>query len=275
MDLRHGLVALLMGALCVLSGCLYSELPGGEADLYVRAFAWQSDATSWTWEFRIPKPLYAHYRSQGQRPWCLNDSCDWFRYVTDPNDDAYIEALTSELVRAMESRYSGGQLYHNLLQFALDFVTAAIPYTKDSPEEWPKYPIETLVELTGDCEDTSILFASLVRPLDYGVHFLLLPGHAATAVEVHPSFIENAPYEVGYYTYAGKHYAFCETTGDPDKTGYIRVGQLPPESRDDFLEGNWFFYDVRVQAATRATGQLSSPVSQKRDSNWLQHVELP
>ncbi len=275
---RCGSALWVMGAvLCSVSGCFHSGMPDGVSgpDTYVRSFAWQSDGTSWTWEFRIPSTLYAHYRSQSHRRWCLDDSCDWYRYVTDPNDDAYIEALTTELIRAMEARHSAGQLYHKLLQFTLDFVTAAIPYTRDEPEEWPKYPIETLVEVAGDCEDTSILYASLVRPLGYGVHFLLLPGHAATAVEVHRSFIENAPYEVGYYTHADRYFVFCETTGDPARTGYIRVGQLPPDSRDDFLTGRWFFYDVQLQAANRATAQLSSPVSQPTDADWLQWVGLP
>lgn len=275
MSFRRLRIVLLAGALWGLSGCLYSEPPGGDAGDYVRSFAWRSDDTSWKWELQIPRSLYTYYRSQTPRQWCLTDSCDWYRYVTDPNDDAYVEALTTELTRAMEARYKSGQLYHKLLQFMLDFVTAAIPYTKDNPKEWPKYPIETLIELAGDCEDTSILFTSLVRPLGFGVHFLLLPGHAATAVEVHPTFIENAPYEVGYYVHGGKHYAFCETTGDPDRTGYLRVGQLPPESREHFLTGRWFFYDVRTQAGNQATGHLSNAATHTAGTDWLQQVEPP
>ncbi|MDD5453029.1 MAG: hypothetical protein PHZ21_01965 [Candidatus Bipolaricaulis sp.] len=258
------------GTLCSVSGCFYAE-----PEAYVRSFAWESDGTSWTWEFRIPTDLYALYRRQTQRPWCSDESCDWYRYVTDPNDDAYVEALAAELARVMGERYTAGQLYHKTLQFTLDFVTAAIPYTTDQPEEWPKYPIETLVEGRGDCEDTAILYTSLVRPLGHGVHLILLAQHVAVGVEVHPSFIENAPYEVGYYTYAGTYYVFCETTGDPETSGYIPVGYLPPAVRDEFLSDQWFFYDLRLGAASQATAELSTPTANRTDPDWLRWTELP
>jgi len=277
---RRWQALLLIGAVvCSLSGCYYSAVPdgGGGPETYVRSFAWLSDGASWTWKFQIPSSLYEHYRSKTQRQWCYDDGpCDWYRYVTDPNDDAYVEDLAGELVRAMEGRYNSGQLYHKVLQFTLDFVTAAIPYTKDNPQEWPKYPIETLLEVTGDCEDTSILYASLVRPLGRGVHLLVFPGHVAGAVEVHRSFIENAPYEVGYYAHEGRYYVFCETTGDPDEeSGYIKIGELPPGVRDDFLAGQWFFFDVRAQVASHATAQISPPVSNRTDADWLRWTEVP
>ena len=170
------------------------EVTPAQPQVYNRYFAWQSDGSNWHWELRIPYALYSYYNSKSDRYYCTKSACDWYKYVTDPYDDDYVETLSLGLQEAMERRY--GQvtwLYYKVLQFTLDFVTAAIPYAKDYPPEWPKYPVETMVEIQGDCEDTSILYASLVRPMGYGVHLLFLPKHVAVGVAVHWTFIENAP----------------------------------------------------------------------------------
>jgi hypothetical protein len=48
--------------------------------------------------------------------------------------------------------------------------------------EYPKYPLETLVEKKGDCEDQSILAAALLAAMGYEVALLILPIHVALGV---------------------------------------------------------------------------------------------
>ncbi len=56
-----------------------------------------------------------------------------------------------------------------MAECALAFVQATITYALDPGLfEYPRYPVETLVDLVGDCEDTAILYASLVRTLGQG-----------------------------------------------------------------------------------------------------------
>lgn len=250
------------------------EVTAAAPQTYDRYFAWQSDGSNWHWELHIPCALYSYYNSREDRYYCTTTSCDWYKYVMDPYDDDYIESLSFGLQAAMEERYGNPSwLYYKVLQFTLDFVTAAIPYIKDYPPEWPKYPVETLVEIQGDCEDTAILYASLVRPIGYGVHLLFLPRHVAVGVPVHWSFIENAPYRVGYYTWDNQYYVYVETTADPPN--YIEVGYLPSNLVDAWLEGDWWLYDVSQRVSASFKTRIHIPQRPLETQNWLTSVVAP
>jgi len=84
-------------------------------------------------------------------------------------------------------------------------------------DEYPRFPVETLVDDGGDCEDTSILFATLMLILDYDAIFINPPDHYAVGVwgkDLYGS----------YYTYNNKRYYFCETTGNN-----FEIGDIPSE----------------------------------------------
>ncbi|RJX16706.1 MAG: hypothetical protein C4575_14835 [Desulforudis sp.] len=90
-------------------------------------------------------------------------------------------------------------------------------------DQYARYPLETLVDQKGDCEDTSILLASILKEMNYGVVLILLPGdpgHMAVGVKG-----ENLPGV--YYEYQGTRYYYVETTG----TGWS-IGQIPKEYRN-------------------------------------------
>ncbi|MBQ7702493.1 MAG: hypothetical protein IJT54_08845 [Candidatus Methanomethylophilaceae archaeon] len=72
-------------------------------------------------------------------------------------------------------------------QFVLSFCQDAIEYVTDSSSrgqsEYWKFPLETLYDSNGDCEDTSILFASILSASGYSsVGVFLMPSHALGAV---------------------------------------------------------------------------------------------
>lgn len=97
----------------------------------------------------------------------------------------------------------------------------SLRYTSDSAstgyDEYPRFPVETLVDDGGDCEDTAILFATLVLILDYNVVLINPPNHLAVGV-----WGDNL--YGSYYTYNSRRYYYCETTGD----GY-NIGNIPSE----------------------------------------------
>ncbi len=95
--------------------------------------------------------------------------------------------------------------------------------TTDHPEYW-RYPIETIHEETGDCEDTTILAAAVLRRLGHEVLPLLTPGHAALGIAA-PTEVEGV-----FVVYEGRRYYYCETTSE----GW-RVGQLPPDINADSI----------------------------------------
>lgn len=230
------------------------------SETFDREYAWISHNMSWEWEIAIPKSLYWFYRSQEPRSWCSDTGfCDWYKYVTDPGDDAFIESLSTNLWNAISAYFPDpASTYYGFLQFTLDFVSETIPYTLDSlPDEWPRYPLETLTEIEGDCEDTAILFASLVRPYVSSVHLVFFPTHAAAAVPVDWDFIASADYAVGYYEYAGLFFVMVETTGDPPT--HWRIGELPDGLSNDWLSGDFWFYDVGLRSGLSGKGLVHEP----------------
>ena len=72
-----------------------------------------------------------------------------------------------------------------LANFVISFVQS-LPYTADDVatgyDEFKMYAFETLVAGGGDCEDTVILAASLLRSLSYDLILLNPKGHLALGV---------------------------------------------------------------------------------------------
>ena len=88
-------------------------------------------------------------------------------------------------------------------------------------EEYWKFPVETLYDPGGDCEDTSILMAAICRAMGYDSSLLLFPGHMAAGVHLDTDeqglswfYLLNDPEQKEFY--------YCETTA----AGY-RVGEIP------------------------------------------------
>ncbi|MDE0087760.1 MAG: outer membrane beta-barrel protein [Candidatus Poribacteria bacterium] len=103
--------------------------------------------------------------------------------------------------------------------FALSFVQS-IPYKKDETtgydREYYKHPIETLTEGGGDCEDTSMLFASILSGLGFKSALLDLPGHLAVGVK--------GNFQGYFVPYGIDKYYYCETTNPGWK-----LGNMPKE----------------------------------------------
>ena len=93
-------------------------------------------------------------------------------------------------------------------------------------KEYPKYPIETLLEQSGDCEDSSALLISLIEPLGYEAALILIPeawegyGHAAVGVNMTGASGRYYIVNQGEENEMGYHYA--ETTA----LGW-KLGEMP------------------------------------------------
>ncbi len=107
------------------------------------------------------------------------------------------------------------------IDFVLSFVQS-LPYTHDDVttgyDEFRRYAIETLIEGGGDCEDTTILVAAILRGLGEKTALIFVPGHIALGV--------SGDFTGASVTHNGTTYYYCETTG----TGWT-VGDLPPSFR--------------------------------------------
>ena len=121
-----------------------------------RRFQWERDGKLRVWELLIPYSLYQIYKGTVRIP--LVDTYRYGDYVIDSRDDPTIEDYATALWNRV------GQDDDEFIREALAFVQGAIRYQADPPGiEHPLYPLETLADGDGDCEDTAILFVSLLR----------------------------------------------------------------------------------------------------------------
>ncbi|MDO8634856.1 MAG: transglutaminase family protein, partial [Dehalococcoidia bacterium] len=170
------------------------------------------------WNLSVPLSVYVEYRDRPRPP----EWATWVDMAKDPKDDPYIDQLVREITdAALEGRFTEVEK----LNFVVAFVQS-LPYTVDSVttpyNEYPRYPIETLFDRGGDCEDTSILVAALLDRMGYDVALLGLKDAKHMAVGVSISNVYGS-----YYTYKDKKYYYLETTGED-----WQIGQIPPDIRD-------------------------------------------
>jgi hypothetical protein len=181
-------------------------------ELIDRHYSWQYKGT-YTWDLKLPQVLYEYFK-EIPRPPTENYSV----YVTHPYDDEFIDALVNRLNEAADK---SGFNELEKVELAIAFVQG-LPYTSDSittpHDEYPRYPIETLVDNGGDCEDTSILLASLLYSMGYGSILIVLPNHIGVGIKGSEGIYGS------YYEYKGDRYYYIETTGE----GWS-IGQLPEE----------------------------------------------
>lgn len=169
--------------------------------------------SEWFWDLPISIRTYTEYHFR-PRP---GHWSEWVDMANDPYDDYYISSMIQQINKAaIEEGFTESEK----VNFVIAFVQS-LPYTVDNAttdwDEYPKYPLETLFERGGDCEDTSILVASLLDRLGYDTCLLLLynENHCAVGVSI------TGTYGI-YYEHDGKKYYYLETTGDG-----FEIGDMP------------------------------------------------
>ena len=150
-----------------------------------------------------------------------------FVNTVSAKDDQYLEKVVSYLKTA-----TAGMSTQEQLNVLLAFVDSdAIPYTSDSTahgtDEYWQFPLETLFLKTGDCEDTSILYAALAKQMGCETALLLFSGHMAAGVYLPDYKMSDPGYSFDISTdnsslkVDGKTYYYCETTASGWKVGWV------------------------------------------------------
>jgi predicted nucleic acid-binding Zn ribbon protein len=200
-------------------------------ELISRTYQWTYGGKQWTWELQLPQALYDYYRGLPRYPTAKSD---YSVYVSHPLDNQYINMLVSKIRQVAQQE---GFSQYQTVSFTAAFVQS-LPYTSDlvttGYDEYPRYPIETLVDNGGDCEDTAILMASLLSAMDYGVVLLVflgpgVPAHCAVGV------LGGEGIYGTYWEHNGGKYYYLETTN----TGW-EIGQVPQEYRN----AQAYVYDI-------------------------------
>lgn len=162
------------------------------------------------YRFTLDIPLnsntYYYYKKQSKRN-------SYASYASEHNNYQYLSQVAKKLsVDAKELGYTGWKL----VEYLTAFVQQNITYTKDpynNGSDYPKFPIETLMEKKGDCEDSAILLISLLKLFGFNAVLIQLPSHMAVGISC-----SNCK---SYYNFEGKKYAYIETTNPKWNIGDI------------------------------------------------------
>jgi predicted transglutaminase-like cysteine proteinase len=190
-----------------------THAPAQSNDYYTRTYKWSYKNRQYTWTLTISKDSYDFYKGRPH-----NRQSNYAMYAMSDYDRTYLRSLVDKLT---EASVRDGFSEYDSVKMVIAFVQS-LPYTSDSVttgyDEYPRYPIETLVDDGGDCEDTSILTAALLNEMGYGVILISPTGHMAVGIKGGDNVYGT------YWTYEGSKYFYVETTGE----GYD-IGQLPRE----------------------------------------------
>lgn len=142
-------------------------------------------------------------------------------YIYDEYNSVLVKTI-ADYFRALQAQY--GYSERQIIDEMIHFVQCNIQYQRDiegvGVADFEKYPIETLYEGRGDCEDTAILLASLLRQLGYASSLIFYDTHAAVGL----ACAEGTPGV--YYNYNGRRYYYIETTA----MGWV-LGLMPDSYR--------------------------------------------
>lgn len=167
-------------------------------------FVWNSFGATETLSIKVPSTLHTHYSQKART----------YHYPSYVKEDPGYE-LTARLAAAFERRAIEENLSEwEKINMVIDFVQSMRYQAEEG--EYPKYPIETLHDGGGDCEDTSILLAAILDRMGIDCVLLSPPGHMAVGLSI-------TGLTGRHYLYAGKKYFYVETTGHN-----WEVGTIPP-----------------------------------------------
>ncbi len=131
--------------------------------------------------------------------------------------------ITEEIIKKLKKIALKTQF--SLVEVITAFVQGAIEYQHSKINDINRvkyYPYETLYQIEGVCEDTSILLAKLLISCNYEVVFLSYERakHLAIAIKVNS-------HKYSSYTYKKKYFAYIETTS------YSRIAKKPEKLAED------------------------------------------
>ncbi|MFC2077673.1 transglutaminase-like domain-containing protein [Candidatus Bipolaricaulota bacterium] len=197
-------------------GILLAAIIGGvatQAATITREYTWEYASRKWVLTHDFDLRAYSQFRSLPR----VSHYTDYGDYVLDPGNDEMIAGLVEDLEGLAQA--AGLDVWEKL-HLIVSFVQS-LRYVSEEAE-YPRYPIETLVEGCGDCEDLAILTAAILRQMGFGVVLLAFTAemHMAVGIRILPP----DPGEAHAYAWNGDTYYYLETTG----TGWT-IGEMPTE----------------------------------------------
>ncbi len=145
----------------------------------------------------------------------LDEGSQWINpglYILD--NDPFAKDIANQITEKFKSK-------KDKMRAIVDFVHSFY-YVPDAYEEAPKSLLMSLLSRGGDCEDSSIMTATLARAVGIDCVFIYLPDHQAIACDI------DGPGTA--FELEGRKYEWVETTGGPNRLSY-NIGSIPPRDK--------------------------------------------
>ncbi len=207
----------------------------------LRTFRWVRNGEARTWDMLIPYDLYQDYKGRLRNSPYIDKYDD---FVRDPEDDPTL----GDYALTLWNR--AGQDQGEFIQETLAFVQGAIRYQADPPGiDHPFYPLETLADGYGDCEDTAILYVSLLQEMDVDCKLAFVdtqgdgtPDHVLVLVAVTNQLLSELTCSstVVPFEWSDGHFVVAETAVDQ---GVYGLGCDPWGLDEEDLAELWSFPD--------------------------------
>ena len=171
---------------------------------------------------------------------------EYFTHKFEPSYSNILDFVTTDddyinFIAAQFTLYSDKNKNIFFDQLAIDFVQQLFYNTDQltTKDEYPKYPVETLMDGSGDCEDLSFLLASFLQfgkkesKISQNVALLVFDSHVAVGLSL--DFLDNSDenravfaravnYTPYYFEKNNHKYYYIETTNDS-----YDLGEMPTE----------------------------------------------
>lgn len=204
-----------------------------------KTYSWTFENKNYNIYLEIPKDKYDYYMNYQTNRIPQNDDKDpsskMASFVT--SSDETINTLSEKLYDLTKTQDFDKTKTAN---FILRFVQKNIKYaldnqTKACSEYW-RFPIETLFEQKGDCEDTSVLYAAILKNLNYDTALLFYTweknderiGHLAVGLHLINGQGDYVTDE------DNTKYYYCETTAENFDVG--EIPDDPPQIKEGLIE---------------------------------------
>jgi len=172
-------------------------------------FSWKYNGR--TQNIRVPSPEFLFdYYSDIER-FTHEDYCV---YAFDAYDDDYLDLFVDRLLSKSGTTADVGKI--NYVASFVQNLAYELDDETNSSYEYARFPVETLFNGKGDCEDKAILMSSIIDIMGYDVALFRFTNHMATGVKLDEGPTSYDPYIDDYY--------FLETT----TKGHL-VGRVPSE----------------------------------------------
>jgi len=208
----------------------YSQWVALDESEYLVHHVWLYNDTVRVCETKVAEELYDYYQKERDHY--------FYRYEMEgkqigDNRKSFVfseqgRPVVRDLARKLETM---ARSETDRVEAALTYVQS-LPYSYDSTskgkDEYVRYPVETLVDGCGDCEDKSVLLMAILHEMNIGFVLLMAPDHMAVGVNCEPHNGATG------FMFNGKKFYYAETTETdfkigqvPDNVALARIEVLP------------------------------------------------